>query len=75
MKFTIALLSLLAASEAFQPAIVTHRPTTALGVSSRPDATELIKNAVAISQKFGKDSPEARLAWEVVEEVDASDNR
>lgn len=51
----------------------TVRPTTYL--LSRVDSSDLIKEALKVSKKFGAASPEARLAWEAVEEVDASDNR
>jgi len=36
--------------------------------------TEAIENAVAASAEHGPTSPEARLAWETVEEMAASDN-
>ena len=38
----------------------------------RPDASELIKNAMAAAKEFGATSKEARLAWETVEELSAS---
>ncbi len=38
------------------------------------DAAELIKEAEAAAAKFGKDSPEARVAWDSVEEIQGSDN-
>ena len=83
MKFTIsATLALLATSssvEAFAPttSIAFMRPTSrmVLQASTADAAEQLIKDAVAISEKYGKDSPEARLAWETVEEINASDNR
>ena len=56
-----------------------RRSTTTTFVSSlsstRVDSADLVKEALEISKKFGASSPEARLAWEAVEEVDASDNR
>uniref|UniRef100_A0A7S4I4P3 CP12 domain-containing protein n=1 Tax=Odontella aurita TaxID=265563 RepID=A0A7S4I4P3_9STRA len=48
--------------------------TTALFGSSRPDSSDAVKAAMEASEKFGSQSKEARLAWEAVEEVDASDN-
>ena len=42
---------------------------------AKADATDLIAEATRISKEFGPTSPEARLAWESVEEVNASDNR
>jgi len=43
-------------------------------VSPKADATALIDEATRLSKEFGPTSPEARLAWEAVEEVNASDN-
>ena len=43
--------------------------------SARADASELIQEAMAASKKYGAASPEARLAWEAVEDMDAADNR
>ena len=44
-------------------------------VANKADATSLINEATRLSKEFGPASPEARLAWEAVEEVNASDNR
>lgn len=38
----------------------------------RPDASELIQQAMAAAKEFGATSKEARLAWETVEEMSAS---
>jgi hypothetical protein len=35
----------------------------------------MIKAAMEAGKKFGAASPEARIAWEAVEEMDSSDNR
>jgi len=43
-------------------------------MSARADASALIEEALKISKEFGATSAEARLAWEAVEEVNASDN-
>ena len=47
--------------------------------NARVDTTEAIQEAIqeamAASKKFGPTSKEARVAWEAVEEMDASDNR
>jgi len=45
-------------------------------MAKRPDidSTEAIKEALEATKKFGPTSPEARLAWDIVEEIDASDN-
>ncbi|CAJ1959309.1 unnamed protein product [Cylindrotheca closterium] len=41
---------------------------------TRVDTSDLIEEALVASKKYGASSPEARLAWETVEEIDASDN-
>mmetsp|Transcript_23901 Transcript_23901/g.35328 ORF Transcript_23901/g.35328 Transcript_23901/m.35328 type:complete len:216 (+) Transcript_23901:75-722(+) len=71
MKLYLAL-ALFAAAEAFSPIPFSARTNTQL--YARVDSSELIKEALAASKEFGASSPEARLAWEAVEEVDASDN-
>jgi CP12 domain len=38
-------------------------------------ASEAIAAAMAASKQFGAASPEARVAWDTVEEINASDNR
>ena len=42
---------------------------------SRPDTANLVEDALKISATYGLDSKEAAVAWDAVEEVDASDNR
>jgi len=41
---------------------------------SRPDASEAIAHALEMSKKYGGSSKEAAAAWDIVEELDASDN-
>jgi hypothetical protein len=72
MKISISL-AILAAANAFSPSVMQMRKTTQL--CARADSSELIQQALKASKKFGASSPEARLAWETVEEVDSSDNR
>ena len=43
--------------------------------SSRPDASSLVEEALKITAAHGIDSKQAQVAWDAVEEVDASDNR
>ena len=64
--------ALLVAAKAFSPSTI-MRPRTLL--AARADSASLVEEALAASKKFGASSPEARLAWEAVEEVSASDNR
>lgn len=65
-------LSLLAVAQSFSPSTMQMRRTTQL--SARADSSDLIKQALEASKTYGPSSPEARLAWEAVEEVDSSDN-
>ena len=80
MKFSTAInafLTIAAASAptstAFLSSSSMQAPMTALS-ATRVDTSDLIEEALAASKKYGASSPEARLAWEVVEEIDASDN-
>lgn len=45
------------------------------GAETRPDATDAIQAALEASRKYGATSPEARVAWDAVEDMDARDNR
>ena len=38
----------------------------------KADSAQAINEAMAASEKFGASSAEARAAWDVVEEIDAS---
>jgi hypothetical protein len=75
MKLILALAAVTAAN-AFttSPGMFAVRGKTSLQ-NARPDASSLIAEAMEASKKFGAASVEARLAWETVEEMDASDNR
>jgi len=48
--------------------------STVTQLQARADSSDLVAEALAASKKYGASSPEARLAWEAVEEVDSSDN-
>lgn len=77
MRITLLLSFLLSASEAFvttSQSPLPRRPAF-FALKSRADATSAIENAQQATAKYGADSPEARLAWEAVEEIDGSDNR
>lgn len=66
---------LIGSVSAFSPAMAgfgLQRASTTL--MSRVDSTDAIKEALAASKEFGPTSKEARIAWEVVEEMDSSDN-
>lgn len=66
------------AATAFSPAalfgVSRAAISTSLNVEIRPDTSDLVKEAMEASKKFGPTSKEARLAWETVEEMDASTN-
>ncbi|KAL7497322.1 hypothetical protein ACHAWT_005769 [Skeletonema menzelii] len=70
MKLILA--SLLTASAwAFVPSMPRH-VTTAL--SERLDSSDAIQAALDASKKYGAASPEARVLWDIVEEMDSADN-
>ena len=66
--FIIAALASSAA--AFAP-VPSARVNTALAGAS----SDAIQAALEASKKFGPTSQEARVLWDIVEEMDASDNR
>lgn len=68
MKLYIAL-SLIGSAAAFAPHASFVRPTISL---SMVDSSAEVEAAMEASEKYGKTSPEARQAWELVEELDAS---
>lgn len=43
--------------------------------SLRPDTSALVQEALKVTAAHGIESQEAKVAWDIVEEVDASDNR
>ena len=49
--------------------------STRLSGTVRPDATDAIAEALRLSEEYGASSPEARVAWDVVEEMDSNDSR
>ncbi len=50
-----------------------HVPPTFL-MMARPDASKEIQDAIRISKEFGPYSKQAKVAWDIVEEMDASDS-
>lgn len=65
-----AAVSLLASAHAFTPAAFgVSRSSTALCMVQSADA---VKAALEASKKYGATSVEARTAWDIVEEMDAS---
>jgi len=47
--------------------------TTTVVLRSRPDSSAAVADALRASKEYGGTSKEARIAWEIVEEMDASD--
>jgi hypothetical protein len=74
MKLLFAL-SVVVSASAFAPGMFAVRGKTSLQSSVRPDTSKWIAEALAAGEKYGPASPEARLAWEAVEEMDSADNR
>lgn len=77
MKITVAglLLSILTYSaSAFSPRSAFAARSTAITTTrlSMVDSSSAVKEALAASKKFGATSEEARAAWDIVEEMDAS---
>jgi len=67
-------LAVAAAVDAFSPSPIGVRKSLRL-YNVRPDTSDYVAAALEASRNFGPTSKEARLAWEKVEEMDASDNR
>jgi len=51
----------------------TKAPPSSLVAFARPDSSDAVAEAVRISEKYGATSKEARVAWDIVEEMDSSD--
>lgn len=70
MKFFLPLVltSLAATANAFSAATPPKRPI-------RPDASAAVEEALKVTAAFGIESKEAQVAWDIVEEMNASDNR
>lgn len=67
----LVLSTILSSAAAFAPQMGAGHIRTSLAASS---ADEAIQAALESSKKYGATSVEARLAWETVEEINASDN-
>ena len=75
MRFSVLLLSVVVSSTiAFQPATQGRRGRflSPLEGTIRPDSSEAVAEALRISKKYGASSQEARVAWDVVEEMDSN---
>jgi len=78
LAFTAATIAVSTTTDAFTANISnmkTHRAiSTERRMNARIDTADLVSDAMKKTEEFGATSPEARLAWEAVEEVDSSDN-
>ena len=63
--------ALVSSSAAFAPAPISGRHSLALSAAG----ADAIEAALEASKKYGPTSKEARVLWDIVEEMDASDNR
>jgi len=75
MKFFLAIATI-AATVSTSSAFTATLPKAARATTmmAHPDSADLVQEAMKVTEEFGATSTEARLAWETVEEVDASDN-
>ena len=79
IKHILSIISITTEVGAFSPAPcssrrVVFKQTTTLRGTVRPDATDAIADALRISQEYGATSKEARIAWDIVEELDSNDS-
>jgi hypothetical protein len=77
MKFSAAIVAICVSTTSAFTANLQQgnaRNTQLMMATTTTMASDLIKEATQLSKEFGPTSPEARLAWEAVEEVNASDN-
>lgn len=73
MKLSLTLvIACVASSQAFMTNPMGRTSGTKLLASQDSEA---VKDALEASRKFGPSSKEARVAWDIVEEIRASDNR
>ena len=73
MKFNTAILFLLGSANAFVPQATWKQPVSSSALFVK-DTSEAVQAAMEASEKYGKTSPEARVAWNVVEELDAANS-
>lgn len=72
MKITLFLSSVYAANAFIAPQFAVRSSTQ---LFDRVDSSEAVEAALKASKEFGPTSKEARVAWDIVEEMDSSDNR
>jgi hypothetical protein len=74
MRVIISIAFLVSAANGFVPTFGIRSPMR-LVLAARPDTSALVEEALKITATLGIDSSEAKVAWDVVEEIDGSDNR
>ena len=67
--------ALLSSATAFTPAVPVAGRRQSMALFGSVDSSGAVKAALAATKEFGPTSKEAALAWDIVEELDASDNR
>eukprot|EP00584_Thalassiosira_punctigera_P008989 CAMPEP_0172526196 /NCGR_PEP_ID=MMETSP1067-20121228/1149_1 /TAXON_ID=265564 ORGANISM="Thalassiosira punctigera, Strain Tpunct2005C2" /NCGR_SAMPLE_ID=MMETSP1067 /ASSEMBLY_ACC=CAM_ASM_000444 /LENGTH=156 /DNA_ID=CAMNT_0013309645 /DNA_START=40 /DNA_END=510 /DNA_ORIENTATION=+ len=79
MKLAVSAALLLGSAAAFAPSAIVAPAFprvvgggTALFDTTAVDSSTAIEEALAATEKFGATSPEARIAWEIVEEMDSA---
>ena len=77
MKFssTLLVMAMAAATTSAFVVVAPTAPRRAMQLQSRADASAAIQAAQEATKKYGPTSPEAKVAWDTVEEMDSSDNR
>ena len=74
LSTTTALVMLMSTEAFVAPSRFGAKPSTALNLERGDSSAGAIEAAMAASRDFGATSKEARIAWETVEEINASDN-
>ena len=67
--------ALLSSATGFTPAVPVAGRRQSMALFGSVDSSQAVKAALAATKEFGPTSKEAALAWDIVEEMDASDNR
>ena len=75
MKLFLITALLTSSATAFTPAVPVAGRRQSMALFGSVDSSEAVKAALAATKEFGPTSKEAALAWDIVEEMDASDNR
>jgi len=77
MKLSLGLISMMCLSSALAFTPIAFRPSsmsTSHLSATAGDASQAIQEALAASKKYGPNSSQARVAWDIVEEINASNN-